>query len=242
MTEDYKKIAESIRNGKYFGDARGWFEAVYIGPISERTFFLIIAILAGFVALFGLMAVSQLLPLTKHEPILIRAGERPYETQKSLVQLAPHHAAPNPGISNFLLARYVQLRESFDSRTFTNDARFIQANSSADAYNAYVAAYNPASPQSPFAALGDLGQRLVSVDYVQRISGAPQGQDRAVVVFSTNTVGVTNPATTQWTATLDYIYTDLVTKTVKDPKTKELELEVTDPHFQVVNYVLQEQQ
>ncbi len=95
MTEDYKKIAESIRSGKYFTEARGWFETVYISPVSERSFFLIIAILAGFTALFGIVAMSRLLPITKREAVLVYAGARPEEVQMSLVSLAPHHATIN---------------------------------------------------------------------------------------------------------------------------------------------------
>ena len=243
MTEDHKKIAESIRSGKYFVDARDWFEAVYIGPVSERSFFLIIATLAGLIALFGFISISRLMPMTKHEPILIRAGDRAQEVQASLVPLAPHHAAQNPAITQFFLARYVEMRESFDARTFLADARFLQSQSTPDAYAMFVQAYNPQNPQSPFAALGDLGQRLVTVDDVKqvRVKNPPAGQQQAVVTFSTETVGVSNPDTQKWTATIDYIYTSLATKEVVNPETKEKDLEVTDPHFQVVNYVLSQQ-
>ena len=240
MSEDHKKIAESIRSGKYFTDARGWFESIYIGPVSERSFFLIIAVLAGLIALFGFVSISRLMPLTRHEPILIRAGERPEEVTASLVPLAPHHAEQNPAITEFFLTRYVQMRESFDARTFLADARFVQAQSTPQAYAAFVQAYNPQNPQSPFAPLGDLGQRFVTVDSIKqvRLKNAQPGQGEAVVAFSTETESVSNPTTTKWTATIDYIYTGLETKVVVDPTTKQQDLEVTDPHFQVVNYVL----
>ena len=243
MAEDYKKIAESIRSGKYFGDARGWFEAVYIGPVSERSFFLIIAILAGFVALFGFMSISRLMPLTKHDPIHVYAGERPDEVQMSLVPLAPHHAEVNPAITKFFLGHYVEMREGYDARTFTKNATFVQAQSSPDAYAEYAATYDPHNAQSPFAPLGDLGQRLVSIESIRfvKVKDAPAGQERAEVNFSTDTASVTDPTTTEWTATIDYIYTSLESTITKNPATKTLDLEVTDPHFQVVNYALQEQ-
>ena len=249
MAEDYKKIAESIRSGKYLTDARGWFEAVYIGPVSERSFFLIIAVLAGLIALFGFMAIARLMPITSHDPILIRAGDRADDVQASLIQLAPNHIAINPAMTEFFLTRYVQMRESFDSRTFMSNAHFVQAQSDVGAYNAYVTADNPTNAQSPFANLGDLGQRLVTVNAVTPVvvkaaagqAPLPAGQGTADVDFSTETRGVSNPDTSQWTARIDYIYTGLETKTVKNPDTGKPELEVTDPHFQVVNYVLSQQ-
>jgi type IV secretory pathway component VirB8 len=246
MAEDYKKIAESIRSGKYFAEARGWFEAVYIGPVSERSFFLIIAVLAGLIFLFSFMSIMRLMPITKHEPILMQAGDRPDEVQASLVPLAPDHVAQNPAIVKFFLVEYVEMRESFDARTFLKNAKFVQSQSTPAAYNAYAGAYSPSNPQSPFAALGDLGQRLVTVETIRQIdvnpvkgeAPPPAGLGRAEVMFSTDTVGVSNPATSKWTATVDYIYTGLETKMVLNPETKQKDLEVTDPHFQVVNYVI----
>ncbi len=249
MAEDPKKIAESIRSGTYFNEARGWFNAVYIGPVSERTFFMVIAILAGFTALFGVIAVKRLLPISKHEAVLVYAGVRPDDVQMGLIPLAPHHSSINPAIEQFFLTRYVQMREGFDARTFLTSALFIQSQSDATTYNAYANAYDPRNAQSPFAPLGDLGQRQVTVDYARLVdiktakgeAPPPAGLQRGVVAFSTETSGVTDPQRTRWTATIDYIYTDLTTKETKNPETKQLDLEVTDPHFQVVNYVLQEQ-
>ena len=243
MTEDYKKIAESVRSGKYFTEARGWFEAIYIGPVSERSFFLIIAVLSALIALFGFVSISRLMPITRRDPILIHAGERAEEVQASLLPLAPNHIPQNPAIVKFFLVQYVEMRESYDSRTFANDAKVIAAQSTTSVYNAYANAYSPLNPQSPFTPLGDLGQRLVNVESVSpvRTKDAPAGQEEAVVTFSTETRGVGDPATTKWTATIDYIYTGLETKMVGDPTTKKKDIEVTDPHFQVVNYVLSQQ-
>jgi type IV secretory pathway component VirB8 len=246
MTEDYKKIAESIRSGKYFGDAKGWFEAVYIGPVSERSFFLIIAVLASFVAIFGVISVKRLMPITKHQAILIHGGERPEEVQASLVALAPNRVPMNPAIAQFFVATYVQLRESYDSRSFTANARFIRGQSDAAAYAAYAAAYNPANASSPFAPLGDLGQRQVVLDAIdvkeiKTLDNAP-GHMNATVTFTTETTGVSTPVRTRWTANIEFIYNDLATAVVDNEQTHQKDLQITDPHFQVVNYVLQQNQ
>ena len=246
MTEDYKKIAESIRNGKYFGDARGWYEAVYIGPISERSFFLIIAVLATFVAIFGGLSVKRLMPITKHQAILIYAGERAEEVHASLVELAPNRIPMNPAIAQFFTATYVQLRESYDSRSFTANARFIQGQSDKAAYAAYAAAYNPANAASPFAEMGDLGQRQVVLDNIEiksikTLDDAP-GRMNATVVFTTESTGVATPTKTRWTANIEFIYTELTTKMVDNAETRQKDLQITDPKFQVVNYVLQQNQ
>ena len=197
MTEDYKKIAESIRSGKYFGDARGWYEAVYIGPISERSFFLIIAVLAVFVAVFGVVSVKRLMPITKHQAILIYGGERAEEVQASLVELAPKRIPMNPAIAQFFVATYVQLRESYDSRAFTANARFIRGQSDKAAYAAYAAAYDPDNAASPFAEMGDLGQRQVVLDSVTiKTIETPDhspGRMNATVVFTTESTGVATP-------------------------------------------------
>jgi type IV secretory pathway component VirB8 len=246
MTEDYKKIAESIRNGTYFGDARRWYEAVYIGPISERSFFLIIAILATVVAIFGIVSVKRLMPITKHQAVLIRGGDRAEEVQASLVELAPKRVPMNPAIAQFFVATYVQLRESYDSRAFTANARFIKGQSNDAAYAAYAAAYDPANAASPFAEMGDVGQRQVVLDSVaiKKIDTPDNspGRMNATVVFTTESTGVATPTKTRWTANIEFIYTELTTKVVDNAETRQKDLQITDPHFQVVNYVLQQNQ
>ncbi len=243
MVEDDKKIAESIRNGTYYAQARDWFETMYIGPVSERSFFLIIAVLSGFIALFSVSSVMRLMPLDKREPILIRAPENYDDIEMTLVKIGEPREAVNPALSYFYVTQYVIARESFYASTFTANAKFVRAQSDSASYTAYAQSYDPANPASPFAALGDGGQRQVNIDNV-RMHAPEKGSNQytAEVNFTVDTVVNQQETKSRWTAQMNYIYTQITPELVTDPETKQKVLSVNDPQFQVVNYVLAQRQ
>ena len=241
MPEQDKQIADAIRSGTYFVQARQWFEAIYIGPISERTFFLIIACLAGLVAFFSLAAVIRFLPITNRDPVLVYATDRPDDVYMTLVPLTEKREPINPAITEFFVTQYVLAREGYFSQTFASNARFVRAQSDVGAYNAYATNYSPSNASSPFAGLGEYGQRLITMRSV-RIDPVRDGKGTAEVTFTAQTKGLDTASTTNWTAKLDYIYTELTTELVENAQTGDKDLRVSDPQFQVVNYVLQQNQ
>lgn len=239
MSEPYKEIADAVRSGSYFLEARQWFQAVYIGPISERSFFLIIAVLASVVAFFSLAAVFRLMPLTNRDPVLVYATDRPDDVYMTLVPLTEKREPVNPAIVEFFVTQYVLAREGYFYQTFAANARFVRAQSDVNTYNAYATAYSPSNPASPLANLGEYGQRLVTPRSV-RMSSTKDGKGSAEVMFSTEVRGSDNPTITNWTAKIDFVYTELTTELVDNPQTGDKDLKIRDPQFQVVNYVLQQ--
>jgi type IV secretion system protein VirB8 len=239
MTEPNKQIADAIRSGSYFLEARQWFQAVYIGPISERSFFLIIALLAAVVAFFSLAGVFRLMPLTNRDPVLVYATDRPDDVYMTLVPLTEKREPVNPAIVEFFVTQYIIAREGYFYQTFASNARFVRAQSDVITYNAYATAYSPNNSASPFASLGEYGQRLVTPRSV-RIAPIRDGKGSAEVMFTTEVRGSDNPTITNWTAKMDYVYTELTTEMVDNAQTGDKDLNVRDPQFQVVSYVLQQ--
>ncbi len=166
MSPEEKRLAESIRSGKYFESARDWFHAIYIGPISERTFFLIIALLSAVIAVTSIVALFSLLPLTDKRPILVYAGDRPEETLKKLVQIKTVQQPLNPSLKKFFVAQYVKLRESYYYSTYLSSAHFIHQHSVGDVYTKYITQNDVVNPSSSAARLGEHGQRVVTIDLV----------------------------------------------------------------------------
>lgn len=236
MAQDSKKIADSIRSGSYYGQARGWFQAVYINPVAERSFFLIIATLAAVVALFSIVSVVRLMPLTKREAILIYAPERADERQASLIPLAADkHEAVNPALSRFYVAQYVKARESFSATGFLPNAKFVRGQSDEVTYAAYAQSYNPSNPQSPLAPLVDGGLRRVNIHSIRMRE--VNGVTSAEVKFTVTTLASQQETNSEWTAKLDYLYTQITPELVTTDDGQK-ELRVNDPHFQVTHYEL----
>ena len=236
MSEDARRTAESIRQGTYFKEARGWYSAVYLSPISERTIFLVIALLSCAIAVSSLLALRALLPLKTHPALLISAGARAEEVIPHLEALKSKGVSSDRGVVSFLVSKYVESREGFSAAAYQRNAAFIRAQSDEPTYAAYSAQYSSANPQSPAAQLGENSTRLVEVDSVSLSSSLEKGS--ATVHFSTETTGALPEDKRQWTAKIDFHYTGIVVKEVKNPETGKPELQITDPTFQVVNYAL----
>ncbi len=229
MSSEQQEVAELVRSGRYFDEARGWYKALYIGPISERSFFLVIAVLATLVSLMALAAVDALLPLHQQVGLLMRNPDID-RRQMSLVGLRPQGKSLNSSLEKFFVVQYVLDRESYLPVSYAADSAFVRAHSDANVLAQYDALYSPANPRSPANILGNTGKRLVSIGDVK---GRLDKQFHVgTVKFSTALEGVGIEAKTQWTATVSYYYSPLRTKYGPDG------LYVQDPQFKVVSYAV----
>ncbi len=231
-------IAERIESGEYFKRARVWYQTVYVAPISERSFFLIIALFAGIIALCGFIAVMRLMPMTERPGILIR-GENIDDAVPQISKLRERGGDVNQALINFFVATYVERRESYAAEEYDVNYRFIHAQSDTPTFEKYVAGYDRANPESPAARLEQTGQRVVTIRSIN-ISPITNFEEPAVatIEFTTRIDGRDSESRTNWTATLQFIYTDLQVIDGVDPKTgKKIEAS-QDPQFKVVDYVL----
>ena len=235
METQSQKIAKMVESGAYFEESRGWYRAMYIGPIAERTFFLIIAIMAGLVAFFGFLSVLVFLPVTDRPGIIIANNEID-ENIPYLLPIKQKGEAIRPALQRFFVATYVLKRESYDADGYAANYYFIQAQSDAPTFAGYVAQDGNQNPQSPVATLGAAGKRFVGINSVA-INDLVDPKV-ATVNFTTETHAGGEPVLTNWTATLQFYYSDLIVNPATDPKTGRETLKTQDPQFQVVNYAV----
>lgn len=234
MAEDNKEIAESVRSGQYFNQAREWFQAVYIGPISERSFFLVVAVLAAFVAVCGVLSVFKMMPLTSRVAVIVYAPEDYSGKVQKIVPLGKHGDDVNTAMIHHLVSNYVSAREGYSARAMISNGMVVYANSNDAEYASYQAAADPQNPESYFAKLGQSVERLV------KIKSVSVGQDTAKVAFTVEYKGVEDNQKSRWTAKLNYTYTGVKTEIVEDSETGQQVLQATEPKFQVTKYVLEQ--
>ena len=228
MSSEQQEVAELVRSGRYFDEAKAWYRTLYISPISERSFFLLIAVLAGLIGLMALMAVHSLLPLSEQPGLLVRNGDIDQRVM-SLHGLRPRGNAMNPALEKFFVMQYVASRESYSPADYATDSAFVRAHSDANVLAQYNAVYGAANPRSPANILGSTGKRIVTLG--EAVGHLRKQPHTATVKFSTELQGVGVNAKTQWTATLSYYYSPLLTMPGQDG------LLVKDPQFKVVSYV-----
>lgn len=232
---DEPEASELIRQGRYFDQARQWYSALYIGPISERSFFLVLGLLAVLVGLCGFAALVGLTPLTDRPALVIR-NDRLDETMPSLIRLRESGQDINDALRLYMVKQYVFSRESYIAASYAKDVRFVAAHSDPGIAATYIAAVGPENPRNPAALLGAYGTRTVQISNVSL--SKVDGRNRAVVRFSTELGGSAPAGKSQWTATIDFNYSDAVVTEATDPETNQKTATLQQPEFQVVSYAL----
>jgi type IV secretory pathway component VirB8 len=232
---DHAEIAESVRSGAYFQQSRDWYRTIYIGPISERTFFLIIAILATTVAAGAILALMEFLPIVVHSPIVL-ANDHLEETVPSISPLRAEGQKLNPALMNFFVSSYITSYEGYDATSYITSFNFVQAHSDATTFSNYAGIYGSNNPQSPAAILGTTGQREVTVDSI--VINDKITPHTAQVHFTTELFGIPTANKTRWTATLQFYYSDLTVTEKISPETGKHFITTKAPQFQVVNYAV----
>ena len=160
--KEQQEIAQLIRSGAYFDETKKWYQTLYIAPISERTFFLLIAGLAVMVGIAGIMAVLLLLPVVERPAILI-SNPRMSEVALDLRHMRAPSKTVGEGVRDFYLKQYVFMRESYDKVNYPKDYAFVRANSDEPSFAAYAQGFDPSNPQSPLVTLGEYGFRIAHI-------------------------------------------------------------------------------
>jgi len=235
MVDDSQEATELMRQGRYFNESRQWYNALYVAPIGERAMFMILSICAGLVGLIGFIAFLGLMPITERPELLI-SNARMNDTQPVLRRLRMQGQTINDSFMRYYVEQYVISRESYLAEEYRRNVLFVSAHSDATAATSYAAAVSADNPGNPVALLGSLGTRTVEVQSV-RISGGPENWT-ATVRFSTEIGGTARPSKTQWTATMQFTYSDAVVSETTDPESGDMTATLQEPIFQVVNYAL----
>jgi type IV secretory pathway component VirB8 len=176
-----------------------------------------------------------LTPLTERPAVVVR-NERLNDTIPSLIRLRADGQNVNQALKTYMVKQYVVSREDYHAADFLRNSNFVIAHSDAATAASYLASVGPDNPRNPAALLGAYGTRTVSLGSVRFES--VQGSERAIVRFSTELGGSAPAGRTQWTATIDFNYSDAVVTETTDPETGEVKVSLQQPTFQVVNYVL----
>lgn len=232
MGEDEQEASELIRQGRYFEQARQWYSALYIAPIPERSLFLMLVLLSLLVGLMSAWAVISMLPL-KDRPIVMISNTRINDIIPRAVRMRQGDESINNGLRRFFVNQYVVSRETYLPVNYAKNVLFVTAHSSADLAATYAASVSPDNPRNPVAILGAYGTRSVTINSIAIYPGTPQV---ALVKFSTETGGTAPPSKTQWTARIEFNYSDAVVTQGKDPVTGEKMPNMQEPQFQVVKY------
>ena len=189
---------------EYFEAARGWdYDRVQAERRSARRAW-VIAVVATTVALTAVVAVAALTPLTSVQPFVIRV-----DNATGVVDVVPvlkGQVAESEAVTRYLITQYVITRERYVPALAEADYETTGAFHTPALNQAWAAAWNRSSPQSPLNLHADGSSVRVQVTAVSFLSPASGRRDLAQVRFARSTGETGAVAEQHFVATLQYAY------------------------------------
>ncbi len=234
-----KILAESA----YFKEARHWFTELYIAPIASRSFFLVISVIGLVVLVIAAIGMAGLMPVRQPVTLVINNPQMD-STKVQLAAIRPPAMELDTALKRFMVAQYVIRRESYQPKEWNQQQAFIRAHSDGAATAAYDAATIESNPGSYRASLGQVGQRLITIENITIEDAAAEagkanslgGLFTATVRFTAEFKNVANIPQSSWTATLRFNYSDTEITQTKSVDGGSEKLAATLPLFKVVSY------
>ncbi len=167
--EDYIEIANKVRSGEYFRDARAMADINIHNPMPERYLFILLTILSLVITYVSILALEGLIPLKPQVPFIFVTNDivEDYPQIKPLVNYPREN--PNIALQRFLVQHYIGLREEYNAKLFdrNHDAILILSDKkTADEYENYIL---PTNPESPVTLYQRNMERKINVIYTEFI-------------------------------------------------------------------------
>lgn len=233
MDTQEEELRARIEDGRYYVEARQWYNLLYIAPISQRIFFIIITIVSMAIFAMSIISITNLLPIKPRIPFVYANKDMMNEHPRMERFKEPQENA-NPALIRYYLRTFVEMHESYDHRRYQMYRAFVFQHAVSPVFSAYDQWISPTNPRSPLRIYGRGADLLVEVDRVTY--SREQLPATATVEFSTILRGASGQTRTNWTASIEFEYTDLIERDTYDETIDDYVLDYDEPSFRVLNY------
>lgn len=141
-------IKEKIQTGDFFRESMDSYHAQYHDIMAERYFFLGVSALSLLMFMMALIGMIMLSPLKTDVPFIYSSTnvENDYPRIKAL---GSKEEDPNLLLKRFMVINYLKLREEYRVSILERNRAGVEAQSSEDVFQEYVALLDPRNPESP---------------------------------------------------------------------------------------------
>lgn len=200
QAKTYLRIAEKVRTGEYFREARSMYDVTIHDPMSERYLYVFITGLAVFVLMIALIAVQGLYPLQSAIPLIYITHDF-YEDIPHIQSLQTYkNEDPSEALLRFLVKNYILVREEYDIGTFDRDVNSVKSQSSDSVYKEFQQFIDPHNPESPITVYQRHSKRKINVLKIRRLS------DGMEVIFEATIDSRTEVKRSHWRANISFQY------------------------------------
>ena len=195
-----KNAEDYIESGEYFKDAKTWYRFRYIYPFSQRSFMLILFIIASILFCSVLFHIYGLFPLKTPVSYYIKSDD--LSSKSAQVTRAEGISGDSLGsIADVLIRNYVKSRESYDYEKLKDQFTFIKNNSTRIVFRKFYNFMNIDNAESPVLKYQNNILRRVTIESVSY-----PAKSKAVVHFNSksNARGGAMVENSDWNVNIQY--------------------------------------
>lgn len=201
--EEYLEIAEKVRTGEYFREARSMYDVTVNDPMSERYIYVLITTIAMCILLVAIYAAQQLYPLERSVPFIFNTHDIVDDLPRMKSLVAQKGESASEALLRFLAKNYVTMRESYDIGTFDRNTSGIKQQSSPEVFAEYQSYINPNNPESPIVLYQRHSRRTVTILATKRLADQDYGME---VYYDVTVENRTEVKKSRWQADIAFSY------------------------------------
>jgi type IV secretion system protein VirB8 len=163
-----EELIEYVDSGRYFEDARSWYNDKFVMPFVQRTWLIVIAIVAVISFVLVSINISTLLPLVEKVPYIMQVKDADSQYVK-IASLEQEDGDAWIAVSSYLVKSYITTWESYRFSDFRGDnlmqrKQRMRRNSARDLFQQYDALLNDSNPRNPIRIYRNEAQRDITFD------------------------------------------------------------------------------
>jgi len=232
--KNYLGIAEKVRTGEYFREARSMYDLGVHDPMAERYIYVFVTFIAFTILVISLLGVQSLYPLNTEVQLIVSTRD-PYEDLPHIQSLQiSKNEDPSEALLRFLTKHYVVVREEYDIQTFDRDVNGVKSQSSDAVTKEFQQFIDPRNPESPITQYQRHSRRRITILSTRRLP-----PDSMEVLFEATVDSKNDIKKSHWRANLSFQYSG-VELDEKTGKVKPFAFVVTSYHSKRLQDVMQE--
>ncbi len=165
--QEKNDLSEYIESGRYFEDAKAWYEQQYILPFTERSWLFIFCIVAGSFFMLAAYNAYHLLPLEEEIPYILQVKDADSQ-YVSIAPLLKKEEDAWVAVAAYLVKEYVTTWENYRFSEYREEKLLerkqrVRKNSTKNVYQEYVALINDSNPRSPIRLYRNEAEREINI-------------------------------------------------------------------------------
>ncbi|MEQ9115343.1 MAG: VirB8/TrbF family protein [Rickettsiales bacterium] len=154
-----KQIVQDVDSGKYFAEAREWYNDIFIKPVYETATMYIYAVSSFILCAIFAFNLYGIFPSKEKVTIVAKLSD----TLTHYPKLREIKSDTKEEIIKYMASNYIKSRESYNAKQFKDHYIFVYRNSSRQVFNLYQKNVSPNDTNSPLVTYGWEGKIDVDI-------------------------------------------------------------------------------